>query len=103
MDFDTIVRMAYLGLTLLNFISIFFVLYKKRRQATTEEEKSQIDDVIRANFSTALANLKTNLSQLSLRYDARNTKKVFDKLIKEDTKSGGKKGNQELEQRQESI
>lgn len=99
MDFDTIVRMAYLGLTLLNFISIFYVLFKKRKQATTEEEKSQIDEVIRANFKTALANLKTNLSQLSLRYDARNTKKVFDKLIKEDEKGVSKKSNQEWKKR----
>jgi len=84
LDFDLIVKVATFGLTILNMLVILFYLVRKRRKAETQEEKDQIDEVIRGTLAVALNNIKTNLNALSLRFDGTKTIKNLKLLIKED-------------------
>lgn len=101
MDVENIIKIGYLILTAINIILVIVSLFtwiKKRKSATSEEEKNQVDEVMRANLSVAMANIKSNLSQLNLKFTTKAIKQAFNETLKKEDKKdvSSKENNQQV-------
>lgn len=89
MEIETITKIAYLALTALNILLVvvcFFAWLLKRSKAKTPEEKSQADEIMKTNLSVAMANIKSNLNELNLRFTTKAIKQAFKQTLKEEKK-----------------
>ena len=87
MEFETIKQIGLLILTGLNIIFViisFFAWIKKRKNAKTQEEKNEADEIIKNNLAVAIANIKSNLGELNLKFTTKAIKQAFKKQIKKE-------------------